>query len=240
MFTLVTNRMWARYAVITQHGNMCTDDGVAAGQVSAPLLKLRASWCRSLMVPPSKRPKTDRLLQRATFVGTYLLTGGDLAAARKASGLKDPHTLQRLGQLVLDTGGLADRPRSGRKRKYTEDHFHAAQRELTTGSAAYFSTDKLVSNLRSSGELPADAKPRPFRRQLKKHLGQQQLQLRYGQQSRGFTVNEQQAAKRKKWCQDHLGDLSREEGLRSWGFGDETTIEESPHPKGKPGEDGGM
>lgn len=240
MFTLVTNRMRARYEGITQHCHTCTDDGVAAGQVSAPLLELRASWCSRLMVPPSKRPKTDRLSQRATFVGTYLSTGGDLAAAQEASGLKDPHTLQRLGQLVLDTGGLADRPRSGRKRKYTEDHCQAAQRELVTGSAVYFSTDKLVASLRNSGELPADAKPRPFRRQLKKHLGQQQLQLRYGQQSRGFTVNGPQAAKRKTWCEDHLEDLSSEEELRSWGFEDETTVEESPHPKGKPREDGGM
>lgn len=147
--------------------------------------------------------------------------------------MKDPHYLQRLGQLLLDTGGLADRPRSGRKRKYTEEHCAAAQRELTTGSAVYASTDKLVANLRSTGELPEDTKARPFRQRLQEHLGEQQLQLKYGEQSRGFAVNEQQAAKRKTWCQDHLEELSSEEGLRSWAFEDETTIEESPHPKGK-------
>lgn len=206
---------------------------MAAGHVSPPLLEVRAAGRSRLMVPPSKRPKTDRQSQRATFVGTYLLTGGDLAAAQKASGLKDPHYLQRLGQLLLDTGGLADRPRSGRKRKYTDEHCAAAQRELTTGSAVYPSTDKLVANLRSTGELPEDTKARPFKRRLQEHLKEQQLQLKYGEQSMGFAVNEQQAAKRKTWCQDHLEELSSEEGLRSWAFEDETTIEESPHPKGK-------
>lgn len=212
---------------------MCRARGCNNNATPPPLTHPPAEL-QSFMTPLVKRQKTCRFEQRKLFVCTYLTSGGDLAAAQRASGLTDPHALQRLGKLVLETGGLADRPRSGRKRKYTADHCAAAQQELVTSPQPYTSTAKLVGKLSSNGELPARAKPRPFVRRFKQHLATQHLKLVHGQRSRPFALNSHHERKREKWCLDNLEELSTEEGLRARGFADETTVEESPHPKGEP------
>lgn len=187
------------------------------------------------MAPRTQLKKSTTEIARSVWLGTFLLSGFDVAAAARASGLTDPRTPEKLGHLLLETHGLADRPRSGRQRKYTDDTCDAAQEHVVSSPSPYYSNRNLVADLRRSGKAPPKSNDRCFQRALRGHLQQKGLKLLYGQRSRPFSIVSSQAKKRLDWCVKHLPDFLTEEQLRQYTFEDETTVEESPHPKGKPG-----
>ena len=170
---------------------------------------------------------------RAIFVGTLLTTGFNMAAARCASGLKDPRTCERIGKLLLETHGLADRPRPGRRPKYDDASSAAAHDHLINSSTPYHTDSALAADLQRQGKAPPHSKGLCLKRSLRKHLASKGKKLVYGQRSRPHSLAQLQAQKRRMWCTANKHRFSTEAKLQRFTFEDETTVEEDPHPKGK-------
>jgi hypothetical protein len=185
------------------------------------------------MTPRTKSVPTRRAVLRAIYVGTLLTTNFDTRAAERASGLKGPHVCEEIGQRLLKTHTLEDLPRSGRPPKYTETHCEMARDYLQGSNAPYHDGVALVADLKHGGQVPADSKARPFLRRFRGHLRSKRKKLVYGQRTRTHSITGAQAVKRLAWSKEHMKDFYTSEQTCRVVFEDETTVEESPHPKGK-------
>lgn len=185
------------------------------------------------MPPRTKKARRNSEVQRAIFVGTLLTTHFDLAAAQRASGLKDPHACDKIGKLLLETHSLADRPRSGRPPKYDDNCNAAAYQQLITSPTPYHTDSAFAADLQRQGKAPPHSKGRCLKRCLRKHLASKGKKLAYGQRSRPHSLVLLQEQKRRLWCTGSKARFDTEAKLQRCTFEDETTVEEDPHPKGK-------
>lgn len=183
------------------------------------------------MPPPTQREKTNQEKARAIYLASFLETCGDETAAARESGLTDPRTRLSLAKLLRETYGLADRPRPGRPRKYAVQHCAAAQERILSGPTPVMSAAQLVGDLQAAGSAPADACPEGLTRNLRQHLASQDLSLAFGERSTTLGISKEQASGREEWCVKYLPTFSDPKELEACVVVDETTVEESPHPK---------
>lgn len=160
---------------------------------------------------------------------TALQQTGDMKKAASASGLRGKHTKRRIYERLKNTHTLADRPRSGRPRKYSATQFEAA---LHIIQHEHVDSKRLVGKLVAAGYLDPRSDVRTFMCRFKEWCQQQGISLTVGATKTTFTSKETDKPQRVKFCKDML-EVIKHQGLKGVMFEDEIALEESPHPKGK-------
>ena len=155
--------------------------------------------------------------------------GASKLQARVMAGL-GPHAPQRIQRLYDQTGGLRDRPRSGRPSYYTPQLLQAAERVLHEDDSKLYTAATFTAMLIHRGILQEGANKRAFMRAWSRYLRKQGKQLTGSSTETSFLLTMDDAKERVKYAQDML-QLLKDGDVQRCIFLDESTLEENPHPK---------
>lgn len=167
---------------------------------------------------------------RTEFTYTFLKTCS-LEKAHAASGLKHPSTHLRIAEHLEAYGTLAEAPHHRQPAKFTNEVMAMAQ-ELLLESEAQLRTADLLGMLVQQGMLPQDTDQHNFLAHLKAWMAEQGLTLVVGDTSTIFCITETTATERLQFVTQHEPELRSSLPLDKMVVCDETTFEESSHPKG--------
>jgi hypothetical protein len=117
--------------------------------------------------------------------------------------------------------------------KFTSEVMAAAQRKLLEMADTALTTGDLVLLLEQAGVLTAPTDHHNFLVHFKEHLAGQDLTLQVGATDTIFRITEESAAERYIMAGKLLELVPTDAALQNFIYVDETTFEESPHPKGK-------
>jgi hypothetical protein len=109
----------------------------------------------------------------------------------------------------------------------------AALQHLVDSAESAFTTSDLVHDLEQAGWLAAPTDNHNFLVRFKDYVAAQDLTLMVGDTSTIFRITEESALERYNVAQELLQLASTDAELQQFVFEDETTFEESPHPKGR-------
>lgn len=172
-----------------------------------------------------------RQRQRANFL-IELLNTEEAKRVRNQLGIKSHGFLQRLQDNLAKHASIADAPRSGRGRKYTDELLDQARDQLMECEYYVWSKQHLVESLMADGILPAGTSIDGFWEAFVPHLQHQGLQLVYGRQRLTFAMSSQHARLRLSWCRQQQSVITAST-VREYWFTDEITMEHGPHPGGE-------
>lgn len=166
---------------------------------------------------------------RARYILAFLQTKSQ-SYAQKASGLSvKAHS--RIVQMLSDRGHAFDQPRSGRPILYTVPLMEAAYEMLITHDEGFLTGPQLLRKLVEAGLLQPSSHVATFIKHLKAYIQSQGQRLITNSTSTTFFIAMSDVAARMKYAGLMLREL-RSTKLAAVIFSDETTLEESPHPKG--------
>lgn len=169
--------------------------------------------------------------KRAQYLLTLLQTGNE-SKARKTSGLtRKAH--QRILDMMAKRGSFMDAPRSGRPAVYQEATLEGAQDFLITFDKGYLTGTQLHQLLVEKGMIHSSANVNVFMRHLRKHVESQGQKLIANSVKTTFFISNSDAADRVAYARTMMEQLRSSKSLEQFIFVDETTLEESPHPKGE-------
>lgn len=168
-------------------------------------------------------------LARATFLLVYLQTGSTSLAA-KHSGLQ-PRELKKIIELLAAHGSLSDSPRSGRPIVYTPDKMDIAFQLLVDNDEGSMTGQDLMGKLVDQGVLPHNADVDTFLHHFRQHVEANGHKLILNSTKTIFYIAVNDVVQRVHYAQ-HMMDALKTQPLDMIIFVDETTLEESPHPKG--------
>lgn len=160
---------------------------------------------------------------RAALFVADVLASVTLAPFLKKHGIKDKKYGQRLIDRLRSKHSLAPASRSGRPRVYTADQLAAGEAELSRPSRAHHSKAQLVQQLKEEDRLPATAKTRGYGAALKRHLGEQGLQLGYGPRTKQHALTAADERSRLAWCK-RMQHVITSSTVKDWWCEDEKTI----------------
>lgn len=174
-------------------------------------------------MPPAKR-------RREQYV-TRILEECDDTAVKEELGIKDKGYKARVLAELRASGTLDNLRGQGRRPKYTDEQFTAAQ-ELLKGRMFFFSGGELVAALVEEGQLEAGIRSRGFMQALQRWSKTQKLHLAYGQRRLTFAMTAEHAKGRLAWCHSCKSTLTKRKLQEFW-IEDEITINYGGHPKGE-------
>ena len=176
-------------------------------------------------------PMTGQHRRRLLYIIKYLDTG-DAKAAAKLSGLRGQHVRERLAQHLEKYGTLEEAPHPSPPSKFTQFVLEAATAYVVENEDMPIGTTEVVRYLEGANYLEPPTNNHNFLKHWKEWLAEQGLTLTVGTSAMIFKIEPENMQKRMEWAQQ----MSREFGslvkLEDVIFEDETTFEESPHPKG--------
>jgi hypothetical protein len=108
-----------------------------------------------------------------------------------------------------------------------------AQKHLVDNADRALTTEDLVRELEQGGHLTAPTDCHNFLVRFKEYLAAHDLTLQVGATSTIFRITEDSALERLSVSGNLLQLLTTGAQLQDFVFVDETTFEESPHPKGR-------
>jgi hypothetical protein len=139
----------------------------------------------------------------------------------------------RLAEHLKKYGTFAEAPHHRAPTKFTDEVMAAAQQQLLDSADSALTTAGLVRALEKAGWLAAPTDSHNFLVRFKEHLAAQDLTLQVGATSTIFRITEESALERYSVAQTLLRLGPTDAALQDFIFTDETTFEESPHPKGR-------
>lgn len=156
----------------------------------------------------------------------------DKKKAAAASGLTDRRTKQHIEERLLRDQTLADRPRSGRPRKYTDQVLKYAYQLLAEDDTQGYNAEELMQALCDASHLNEPGDTGQLLKQLKEYTKLQGHVLDTHATGDIFLITPARAKERARWCRDML-ELIKSHPLENWWFEDETQISERYHHKGE-------
>ena len=161
-----------------------------------------------------------------------VLEGSSPAAAAKSLG-HDHKYGARVTQHLKQYGTFAEVGHHKGPTKFTSEVMAAAQQKLVDSADVSLTTGDLVQLLEQDGLLAAPTDRHNFLVRFKEHLAAEGLTLQVGSTSTIFRITEESALERYSVAYSLLQLVPNDAALQDFIFEDETTFEESPHPKGK-------
>jgi transposase len=166
---------------------------------------------------------------RAVYLLVFLQTASD-AMARKVSGLGQ-HAQSRLIQMLMERGSILDAPRSGRPREWTEDKLAKALDILKEEDRVFLTGRALLQIMVDKGYTEPSADVDHFMRRFREYVKSLGHKLTVNSTRTIFFLAVGDVIKRVKYASSMQVQLQHSP-LEMVIFADETTLEESPHPKG--------
>lgn len=176
-------------------------------------------------------PMTGQHRRRLLYIINYLKTS-DPHAAAKASGLVGQHARERLAKHLEMYGTLEEAPHPSPPTKFTDDVLAAATDYLVDNQDRPIGTTEVVRYLEGAQYLEPPTNNYNFRVHWRDWLAEQGLTLTVGTAPMIFRIEPENMQKRMQWAQQMSRELGHGLQLADIIFVDETTFEESPHPKG--------
>jgi hypothetical protein len=175
-------------------------------------------------------PMADQEKQRLVYAIDYL-QNSDKKSAAKVSGLKSRNAHKRLVSHLQQYGRFGEATHARERSKFTDTVMQAAVDTLTETSSGYMNTQELLCELDAQGILSKDSDHAHFRAALRDYLEKLGLWLSVGHQTI-FRITDTTAKERLAFVKEYRPKVQGWK-LENVVIADETTIEESPHPKGK-------
>jgi hypothetical protein len=141
--------------------------------------------------------------------------------------------LPRLIEHLKTYGTFAEAEHHRGPTKFTDEVMAAAQQHLLDSADSALTTGDLVRALQQAGWLTAPTDSHNFLVRFKEYVAAQDLTLQVGATSTIFRITEESALERYSKAQALLRLVPTDAALQDFIFTDETTFEESPHPKGR-------
>jgi hypothetical protein len=161
-----------------------------------------------------------------------VLEGATPSAA--AASLGHSHNYNaRLVEHLKKHGTFAEAEHHKAPTKFTPEVMAAAQQLLLDSADRALTTADLVHELEQAGLLTAPTDNHNFLVRFQEHLAAQELALQVGATSTIFKITEESALERYSVSGKLLQLAPTDVALQHFIFEDETTFEESPHPKGR-------
>lgn len=173
---------------------------------------------------------TESLKKRVQYVITFMQTGSK-AKALKASGLgRNAH--ERIIKLLVNNCSLEDSPRTGAGKRYTEGILQQCLTVLIEDTTGLMTGVLLHSMCLANGVLWKGSDIKHFLLSLKAYVHKLGHKLNTRSESSTFFLASSDFKLRVDFAKELIEDSNNPDCLRYWIFVDETTVEESPHPKG--------
>jgi hypothetical protein len=161
-----------------------------------------------------------------------VLEGKPPAAASAAEG--HSHNFNtRLAQHLRKYGTFAEAEHHKARTKFTDEVMAVAQKHLVDNADRALTTADLVRELEQGGHLTAPTDCHNFLVRFREYVADQDLTLQVGAASMIFRITEESAFERFSVSGKLLELVPTDAELQDFVFVDETTFEESPHPKGR-------
>ena len=170
-------------------------------------------------------------LQRTLYVIEYM-ESGDRGLAQKFAGYKDSSVHSRIIAHLKECGTLAEKPHSRAPVKYTNKVFEEAVSKLCEDSDQPMATPELIAHLEKSGFLEPPTNSHNFIDRFEQWCEEHNLTLQVGARDTIFKITEVTTEERLQFVKEYIPQLGASIKLDEIIVCDETTIEESPHPKG--------
>ena len=177
--------------------------------------------------PDLTKQEADRVIYTA-----LVLKGTPLAAAAVRLGHSHNYST-RLAEHLEKYGTFAEAGHHRAPTKFTDEVMAAAKQLLLDSADRAITTADLVRELEQTGQLTAPTDNHNFLVRFKQYLHAHDLTLQVGATSTIFRITEDSALERSSVSADLLALLAAGAELQDFVFADETTFEESPHPKGR-------
>lgn len=174
---------------------------------------------------------TGQHRRRLLYIISYLKTG-DAKAAAKYSGLKGQHARERIAKHLETYGRLEEAPHPSPPTKFTPIVLEAATDYVVENDDRPIGATEVVRYLEGAHYLEPPTNTHNFIVHWRKGLAEQGLTLTVGTSPMIFKIEPENMEKRMKWAQQMSRELRSVVKLEDMIFEDETTFEESPHPKG--------
>jgi hypothetical protein len=179
----------------------------------------------------SKWPEwVQQTRQRLLYIIAYLKTGSKVRAAKEA-GYTSHNAHKRVLEHLEEWGRLEEAPHVRPPAKFTNAVMEEAMTQLLACDHD-LTTEQLVGLLEQQGVLQAPTNCHNFLQHFKEYVGEQELTLKVADTSSTFRISEKTAEERYTFCSQKLQLLETDFKLENMVVCDETTFEESPHPKG--------
>lgn len=159
--------------------------------------------------------------------------GGTPPSAAAASLGHTHHYGPRLVEHLKKYGTFAEAEHNRAPSKFTPEVMAAAKQQLLDMADTELTTEDLVRELEQRGWLTAPTNCHNFLVRFKEYLAAHDLTLQVGSTSMIFRITEESASEREKVARKLLELVPNDAALQNIVFEDETTFEESPHPKGR-------
>lgn len=181
----------------------------------------------------TKLPATLSRREKRLLFYELIKQGYKIGAAEEKAGLYKG-AARRISQLVKETGDVNDRPRSGRPRTYDAELLDKATDVFMQHDGVLCTETEFTALLQQRQILHRPYKVAAFIRRWRQHLKSQGHTLRTRYTGTVFLICKEDQPKRVAFATELL-QLLKERGINSFVFVDETTLEQSPHPKsGRP------
>jgi hypothetical protein len=168
--------------------------------------------------------------KRAVFALVFLQTRSVVKAARAAH--SKPSLLKSIIGAIVDHGDIRERPRSGRPLSYTDEVLEEACRILADKEQCFLTGTTLMKVLVERGIWPKEVNVDLLLKHLKEYCRRTSRVLVVNSTKALFFLKDADAVARVSYATSLLQELEDQQ-LDNVIFVDETTHEESPHPKGK-------
>lgn len=175
-------------------------------------------------IPQRQRDRADFLIQ---LLGTK--AAKDTA---KQLGYTDHAFLKQLQSNLSKYASIADAPRQGRARKYTDELLGQARDHMMGEEHYVWSMQEFVSSLIEEGIVESGTSVAAFWEAFAAYMQQQGLRLVYGTQRLTFAMGSQHASGRLSWCMEQQHTFTAL-SVREFWFTDEITLEYGGHPAGE-------
>jgi hypothetical protein len=139
----------------------------------------------------------------------------------------------RLIQHLKEYGDFAEVEHHRAPVKFTTKVMAAAQQKLLDFADVALTTPQLVQLLEQDGVLTGPTDSHNFLVRFREYLAEEGLTLQVGATRTIFRITEESASERLSVARKLLSLVPNEAALQDFIFEDETTFEESPHPKGE-------
>jgi hypothetical protein len=168
--------------------------------------------------------------QRLIYTIDYLEHASSEQAAA-ASGMRSHHAHKRTIEHLKKYGTFAEAAHERPRTKFTPDVMQQAVDILTELNSGYMNTQELLRVMHDDHILAAPTNPAHFRQALQEYLNERNMCLLVGRTAI-FRITDKNAQERLAFVERYIPQLPKW-GLDNVVIVDETTVEESPHPKGK-------
>jgi hypothetical protein len=173
----------------------------------------------------------EQAKKRLYYTISFMQTS-DKRAARKESGLTSSNAHTRVLEHLKKHGTFDEAHHNRAPAKFTIAVLDAAQDYLLSCDHP-LATPELVAALKHEGLLHEHTDNHNFLQHFKEYLAEHGLTLKVADTLSIFRITEDTAAERLQFCSENEPLLDSSLLLDNMVVCDETTFEESPHPKGR-------